>query len=100
MRRAVRETGPERLDSDVVHLPDSETGDERQHFIFYQDDGGLKATDEANEPLDTIYYLGIIDICTPYTTLKRAEHVWKGMHADRVRVYVTLCPSIPFSHNT
>lgn len=86
MRRAMRETGPERLDSDVANLPDSEAGDERQHFIFYQDDGGLRATDEANAPMDTIYYLGIIDICTPYTTLKRAEHIWKGMHADRVRV--------------
>ena len=96
----MRETGPERLDSDPVHLPDSETGDERQHFIFYQDDGGLRATDEANAPVDTIYYLGIIDICTPYTTLKRAEHVWKGLHADRVRVNITLSlagPSFPDS---
>ena len=85
MRRAMRETGPKQLESETIHLPDSETGDERQHFIFYQDDGGLRATDEANIPIDTIYYLGIIDICTPYTTFKRVEHIWKGMHADRVR---------------
>ena len=95
MRRAVRETGPERLDTGMNHLPDSEAGDERQHFIFYQDDGGLRATDEANEPMDTIYYLGIIDICTPYTTIKRAEHIWKGLHADRVRV--NIMPSSPIS---
>lgn len=86
----MRQTGPERLDSSTDHLPDSETEDERQHFIFYQDDGGLRATDEANNPVDTIYYLGVIDICTPYTTFKRAEHIWKGLHADRV------CPRHPF----
>ena len=96
----MRKTGPERLDSDAVHLPDSETGDERQHFIFYQDEGGLRATDEANAPMDTIYYLGIIDICTPYTTFKRAEHIWKGLHADRVRVYTTLSlPILLFSNS-
>ena len=97
----MRETGPERLDSDTVHLPDSETGDERQHFIFYQDDGGLRATDELNGPMDTIYYLGIIDICTPYTTFKRAEHIWKGLHADRVRVHTTFSlPVLVFSNTT
>ena len=97
----MRKTGPERLDSDAVHLPDSETGDERQHFIFYQDEGGLRATDEANAPMDTIYYLGIIDICTPYTTFKRAEHIWKGLHADRVRAYTTLPLHIlSFSNST
>lgn len=86
----MRTTGPERLDTTTEHLPDSEAEDERQHFIFYQDNGGLRATDEANDPMDTIYYLGIIDICTPYTTFKRAEHIWKGLHADRVRVHITL----------
>ena len=96
----MRETGPERLDSDAVHLPDSEAGDERQHFIFYQDEGGLRATDEANVPTDTIYYLGVIDICTPYTTFKRAEHIWKGLHADRVRVCTMLSPpKLSFSNS-
>jgi len=82
----MRQTGPERLDTSTDHLPDSETEDERQHFLFYQDDGGLRATDEGNDTMDTIYYLGIIDICTPYSTLKRAEHIWKGLHADRHKI--------------
>ncbi|KAF9788216.1 hypothetical protein BJ322DRAFT_1002129 [Thelephora terrestris] len=86
LRRAMRQTGPERLDTSTDHLPDSETEDERQHFLFYQDDGGLRATDEGNDAMDTIYYLGIIDICTPYSTLKRAEHIWKGLHADRHKI--------------
>jgi 1-phosphatidylinositol-4-phosphate 5-kinase len=59
------------------------TGD-RQHFLFYQDEGGLQATGEENENLDTIYYLGVIDILTPYTVFKRMEHVWKGIGADAV----------------
>ena len=96
----MRETGPERLDSEAVHLPESGTGDERQHFIFYQDDGGLRATDEANLPMDTIYYLGVIDICTPYTTLKRAVHIWKSMHADRVCVYIAFFPDLSVSDST
>ena len=38
--------------------------------------------------MDTIYYLGIIDILTPYTVVKRAEHFWKGLSADRVSCLV------------
>jgi 1-phosphatidylinositol-4-phosphate 5-kinase len=74
MRKTVRRSDPKVLD--VAQLPDS---GERRHFLFYQDEGGLRATDEANQPLDTIYYLGIIDICTPYSTVKRLEHFWKSM---------------------
>jgi 1-phosphatidylinositol-4-phosphate 5-kinase len=87
MRRAMRESDPKRMGTDAAKLPDTDAGDERQHFIFYQDEGGLRATDESNESMDTIYYLGIIDICTPYTSLKRIEHLWKGMKADRVSVF-------------
>jgi 1-phosphatidylinositol-4-phosphate 5-kinase len=57
---------------------------DRQHFLFYQDEGGLRATGKENENLDMMYYLGIIDILTPYTVVKRMEHLWKGMQADRV----------------
>ena len=72
MRRVVRESDPRSLDSSDI-LPEEDTG-ERQYFLFYQDEGGLRATDEANASLDTIYYLGIIDILTPYTTFKKVEH--------------------------
>jgi len=91
-RRAKRETeSHHRLSSGNVeleldlHLPENDTG-ERQHFVFYQDDGGLRATDERNRDIDKIYYLGVIDILTPYTTLKKMEHVWKGMSADRRKI--------------
>lgn len=57
---------------------------DRERVLFYQDEGGLQATDEGNEDMDIIYYLGIIDILTPYGGWKKAEHFWKGMKADRV----------------
>jgi len=66
-------------------LPEEDTGD-RQQFLFSKDEGGLRATDEQNEPLDTVYYLGIIDILTPYGIVKRIEHLWKGMSADRHKI--------------
>lgn len=72
-------------------LPEEDTGD-RQHFLFSKDEGGLRATDEQNEPLHTVYYLGVIDILTPYGIVKRIEHLWKGMSADRVRLAFPVLP--------
>ncbi|KAF9232464.1 hypothetical protein BU15DRAFT_90638 [Melanogaster broomeanus] len=59
------------------HLPE-DTGD-RQHFIFYQDDGGLQATNEANDSTDTIYYLGVID----YSDTHKISPVPPSEYADR-----------------
>jgi 1-phosphatidylinositol-4-phosphate 5-kinase len=36
--------------------------------------------------MDVIYYLGIIDILTPYGGLKKCEHFWKGLSADRHKI--------------
>ncbi|KAF8954775.1 hypothetical protein BDZ97DRAFT_369376 [Flammula alnicola] len=85
MRRAMRSSDPKRLGKHTIRLPEEDTGD-RQQFVFYQDEGGLRATDDSNEPLDTIYYLGVIDILTPYGFFKKVEHVWKGMKADRHKI--------------
>ena len=92
MRRIMREADPRHLDG-ALTLPEEDTG-ERAGFVFYQDEGGLRATDEANENMDTIYYLGVIDILTPYNGLKKMEHFWKGLSADRVsaaRLFAFLC---------
>ena len=86
MRRIMREADPQSLEAATLSLPEEDTG-ERQHFLFYQDDGGIRATDEANEGMDTIYYLGVIDILTPYSFFKKIEHCWKGLSADRVREF-------------
>jgi 1-phosphatidylinositol-4-phosphate 5-kinase len=67
----------------VSQLPTSDSSD-RRHFLFYQDEGGLRATDESNGNMDVIYYLGVIDFITPYNTVKKLEHFWKSMTEDRV----------------
>ncbi|KAG6828641.1 hypothetical protein H0H87_001434 [Tephrocybe sp. NHM501043] len=59
---------------------------DRQHFVFYQDEGGLRATNEGNEDMDIIYYVGVIDILTPYGGLKKLESFWKGLKADRHKI--------------
>jgi 1-phosphatidylinositol-4-phosphate 5-kinase len=82
VRKAIRRSDPKSLDV-ASQLPAADSADLR-HFLFYQDEGGLRATDEANGNLDVIYYLGVIDICTPYNTAKKIEHLWKSMTEDRV----------------
>ncbi|KAF9068538.1 hypothetical protein BDP27DRAFT_1224210 [Rhodocollybia butyracea] len=81
MRRAMRSSDPKALS-----LPSHSGADNRLNFIFYQDEGGLRATDEENREEATIYYLGVIDILTPWSTLKRVENFWKGLSADRHKI--------------
>jgi 1-phosphatidylinositol-4-phosphate 5-kinase len=50
---------------------------------FQADDGGFLGTDQQNQTIDMLYYLGIIDILTPYTASKRIEHYWKALANDR-----------------
>lgn len=69
----------------AVDLPDTHP-EEQTRFIFYADDGGYRATAEDNTPLGTVYYLGVIDILTPWNTKKKLEGIWKGLSADRVRL--------------
>ncbi|KAH6647271.1 hypothetical protein BKA67DRAFT_525369 [Truncatella angustata] len=54
--------------------------------VFYSDDGGLRATHEDNSPGDEIYYLGVIDCLTHYGMIKKIEHFWKGLTADRSQI--------------
>ncbi|KAG6901622.1 hypothetical protein C0995_009895 [Termitomyces sp. Mi166 len=75
-----RDKGKEREKDLTDHFVD------RQHFMFYQDEGGLRATDERNYDMDVIYYLGVIDILTPYRGKKKLEHFWKGLSADRHKI--------------
>ncbi|EKM77437.1 hypothetical protein AGABI1DRAFT_20563, partial [Agaricus bisporus var. burnettii JB137-S8] len=78
MRRAMRSSDPKALKGESpISFLDQDTTTDRQYFIFYQDEGGLKATDEENKEKSVIYYLGVIDILTPYGVMKRAERWWK-----------------------
>lgn len=83
MRKIVKRSDPKAMSSAIQELPTIDSTD-RRHFLFYQDEGGLRATDEANHAMDIIYYLGVIDILTPYNTVKRLEHLWRGTTIDRV----------------
>lgn len=87
VRRAVTRSDPKSmLDASAnMRLPE-EGAPDRRHFIFYQDEGGMQATDERNMPMDIIYYLGIIDICTPYNFGKRIEHAWKSVTENPVTI--------------
>lgn len=38
-------------------LPEHDTSTERRRFLFYQDEGGMRATGDGNEDLGVIYYL-------------------------------------------
>ena len=55
LRQAIQRSDPKALD-DVNKLPDADTS-ERQRFLFYQDEGGIRATGDDNEDLGVIYYL-------------------------------------------
>ena len=86
MRRAMRSSDPKRLGKHSLRLPDEVEGDHRQDFVFYQEEGGLKATTDGNEPMDVIYYVGVIDILTPWGVFKKVEGFWKGLGAGIERV--------------
>ncbi|PWN51732.1 SAICAR synthase-like protein [Violaceomyces palustris] len=81
LRAAVRRSDPKALSSQTTKLPDKDVS-ERRYFYFYQDEGGFRSTDEENRPGHMIYYLGIIDLFTPYTNVKRGEHFWRGLTND------------------
>ncbi|GAA6057599.1 hypothetical protein JCM3770_005405 [Rhodotorula araucariae] len=81
LRKAVQQSDPQALGG-RHELPEHDNS-ERRLFLFYQDEGGMRATGDSNEDLGVIYYLGIIDILTPYTCVKRIEHFFKGMKHNK-----------------
>lgn len=101
LRKAVQRSDPKPLE-EANKLPEQDT-EEKRRFLFYQDDGGIRATGDNNEELGVIYYLvslslstlgtlfadtgdlqGIIDILTPYTLIKKLEHFFRSMKHDGV----------------
>lgn len=51
--------------------------------MFYSDDGGFQSTDENDRGTNSLYYMGIIDILTPYDAKKKSEHFFKSMTQDK-----------------
>ncbi|QIX00656.1 hypothetical protein AMS68_006173 [Peltaster fructicola] len=68
---------------DINEIP---VDDSRRGFYFYRDDGGFRSTDEHNQLDQEIYYLGIIDCLTPWSTLKKVENMWKGLRANVMEI--------------
>ncbi|KAL9551555.1 hypothetical protein PS6_004950 [Mucor atramentarius] len=79
-RKVIMEANPDRLNAS--ELPDT-LFDERRNCAFYSDDGGFQATDEKNRAAPSLYFLGIIDILTPYDIKKKSEHFFKSMTQDK-----------------
>lgn len=102
VRKAVERSDPQALGGEH-ELPQTDSS-ERRLFIFYQDEGGMRASDDNDEEIGVIYYLvsrrrslslegsadlaltwqGIIDILTPYTLVKRLEHFFRGLKHNKV----------------
>ncbi|KAF9381587.1 Phosphatidylinositol-4-phosphate 5-kinase [Mortierella sp. AD011] len=80
LRMAVKESDPVAIGPSA--LP-SYSFSERRRCVFYADDGGLLSTNEQNVQGADLYYLGIIDILTPYNYVKKVEHYWKSMSQDK-----------------
>ncbi|KAJ2081605.1 Phosphatidylinositol-4-phosphate 5-kinase [Coemansia sp. RSA 988] len=85
IRKKVVHTDPVALDAlplgTLPPLPES-MFQELRYSMFYREDGGIMSTDRNDRPAQLIYYLGVIDILTPYNMLKRTEHVVKSMVHD------------------
>lgn len=82
IRKAIAESDPVQLGPSSSKLPET-TPKERKGNIFYQDDGGFLSTNEEDIPLFELYYVGLIDILTPYNMTKRVEHLWKSLSHDK-----------------
>ncbi|KND03212.1 1-phosphatidylinositol-4-phosphate 5-kinase [Spizellomyces punctatus DAOM BR117] len=85
LRRMLSETEPLQLGPSNARLPDLPPS-ERTNCVFYQDDGGFAASDENNEPMKELYYIGVIDIFTKYDMTKKVEHFWKSFSHDRTAI--------------
>lgn len=55
---------------------------ERRMCIFYSEDGGFRSSENDGRSGDELYFLGVIDILTPYTVKKRIEHVFRSIKDD------------------
>ncbi|CAO3585740.1 unnamed protein product [Absidia cylindrospora] len=55
----------------------------RRHCVFYADNGGFQSSDASDEDSDLLYFIGVIDILTPYNFVKKSEHIWKSITQDK-----------------
>ncbi|PKI85135.1 1-phosphatidylinositol-4-phosphate 5-kinase [Malassezia vespertilionis] len=78
LRSALRQADPTVLSAQTAtKLPSNMAP--RSNYVFYQDEGGFRSTNQHNEDTNYLYYFGIIDLFTQYNVVKRCEHVWKSI---------------------
>jgi len=68
--------------SNWEHYEEDSSPTERLNY-FYRQDGGIQATNERDQPLPEIYYLGIIDCLTYYSVRKRLETFFRSFGQSR-----------------
>eukprot|EP00160_Parvularia_atlantis_P017373 Unigene5948_Nuclearia_a/m.18214 Unigene5948_Nuclearia_a/g.18214 ORF Unigene5948_Nuclearia_a/g.18214 Unigene5948_Nuclearia_a/m.18214 type:complete len:277 (-) Unigene5948_Nuclearia_a:232-1062(-) len=85
IKKAIKRAHPEALGPDNNPLP-QKLPQEQTISVFSQDDGGFQSTDEDNRPLSEIYFMGIIDILTPYDIKKRIEHQFKAFNHNEYEI--------------
>eukprot|EP00732_Lithocolla_globosa_P007489 Lithocolla_globosa_v1_NODE_9629_length_685_cov_602.366667.p1 type:complete len:189 gc:universal NODE_9629_length_685_cov_602.366667:82-648(+) len=79
LKKQIAASHPSTLGDDALPM---EVAQERKECVFYADEGGFVCTDDSDEPGGEIYFMGIIDILTPYDAKKKAEHVFRSLQAD------------------
>eukprot|EP01086_Lenisia_limosa_P012907 TRINITY_DN41574_c0_g1_i1.p1 TRINITY_DN41574_c0_g1~~TRINITY_DN41574_c0_g1_i1.p1 ORF type:complete len:644 (+),score=184.52 TRINITY_DN41574_c0_g1_i1:142-2073(+) len=58
---------------------------EQLQSVFYQDNGGFRATDQSNrrDNHGELYFVSIIDFLQPYNATKKFEHAFKSIKHDK-----------------
>ncbi|KAI1385752.1 SAICAR synthase-like protein [Hypoxylon trugodes] len=86
LRQMIKAERPVPVGQTSTRMPDELAEGHTRGGMFYSDDGGLRATHEDNTPGEEVYYLGVIDCLTHYGVIKKIEHFWKGLSADRTQI--------------
>ncbi|GAM90296.1 hypothetical protein ANO11243_083390 [Dothideomycetidae sp. 11243] len=79
LRQLVKTERPIPMEQTFIKMPERQVPDDpRKDMFFYGDEGGMRATNEDDQPGQEIYYVGIIDCLTRYSFIKKAEHLIKS----------------------
>ncbi|SAL97934.1 hypothetical protein [Absidia glauca] len=58
----------------------------QEHCVFYADNGGFQSSDCNDTNTDLLYFIGVIDFLTPYTLIKKTEHLLKSITQDKYTI--------------
>ncbi|KAI0016561.1 SAICAR synthase-like protein [Xylariomycetidae sp. FL0641] len=86
LRNMIKSERPKPVGETSDRMPDELAEGYSRGGLFYNDDGGIRATHEDNTVGEEVYYLGVIDCLTHYGMIKKVEHFWKGLSNDRSQI--------------